>query len=43
VRYRIADGVMFADIDRPGTLPGEFVWRGRSYPLRRLHTRLRLE
>ena len=43
VRYRIADGVLWAEIDRPRTLPGEFVWRGRSHPLERPHTRLRLE
>jgi len=32
-----------ADIDRPRTLPGEFTWQGRSYPLRREHTTLRLD
>jgi len=43
VRYRIADDVLTADIDRPRTLPGEFTWQGRSYPLRREHTTLRLD
>ena len=43
VRYRVRDGVLTAEIDRPRDLPGEFRWRGRSYPLAHPHTRLRLE
>jgi alpha-L-rhamnosidase len=43
VRYRIANGVLTAEIERPRELPGEFTWRGHSYPLLREHTRLRLD
>jgi alpha-L-rhamnosidase len=43
VRYRIEDGTLHAEIDRPRALPGEFIWQGRSHPLRREHTTLRLE
>jgi hypothetical protein len=43
VRYRVENGVLSAEIERPRALPGEFVWKGRSYPLRRTHTSLRLE
>jgi alpha-L-rhamnosidase len=42
VRYRIANGVLTAEIHRPRALAGEFYWRGRSYPLDRPRTRLRL-
>jgi len=42
VSYRIARGKLTATIDRPEQLPGEFVWRGKSYPLTRTHTRLKL-
>jgi alpha-L-rhamnosidase len=42
VRYRIANGVLTAEIDRPRALAGEFYWHGRSYPLDRPRTRLRL-
>jgi alpha-L-rhamnosidase len=40
VRYRIERRKLIAEIDRPQGLPGEFVWRGKSYPLRAPHTRL---
>jgi hypothetical protein len=43
VRYRVANGVLNAQIDRPRDLPGEFTWQGRSYPLRDAHTTLRLD
>lgn len=33
VRYRVANGMLNADIDRPAALPGEFHWRGKVYPL----------
>jgi len=42
VRYRIAGGWLSADITRPTNLPGVFEWAGRSYPLTRTTTRLRL-
>jgi hypothetical protein len=42
VRYRIANGSLIAEIDRPAALPGEFVWKGKQYPLRQAHTRLKL-
>jgi alpha-L-rhamnosidase len=43
VRYRVADGVLTADIDRPVDLPGEFLWRGKQHPLTTAHTRLVLD
>ena len=42
VRYRVANGQLEAEIERPGALPGEFVWKGRVIPLERVHTRLKL-
>jgi alpha-L-rhamnosidase len=42
VRYRVANGRLAADITRPSTLPGEFVWLGKSYLLTRTRTRLEL-
>jgi alpha-L-rhamnosidase len=42
VRYRIADGFLSAEIERPHALPGEFEWHGRRYPLERPRTKLRL-
>jgi hypothetical protein len=43
VRYRIAGGRLSATITRPAALPGEFVWRGQSYPLPRPTTVLTLD
>jgi hypothetical protein len=40
VSYRVAGGRLTAVIERPADLPGEFVWRGRSYPLGKPRTRL---
>jgi len=40
VRYRVANGKLTAQIERPQDLPGEFVWQGNRYPLTRAHTRL---
>jgi alpha-L-rhamnosidase len=40
VSYRIAGGKLTAVIERPADLPGEFVWRGKSYALERTRTRL---
>ena len=42
VRYRIANGFLSAEIERPRALSGEFQWQGRSYPLDRPRTKLRL-
>ena len=33
VRYRVEGGKLTAQIDRPAALPGEFIWKGKSYPL----------
>jgi len=43
VSYRVAGGKLGALIERPAGLPGEFVWRGRSYPLDRERTELVLD
>jgi hypothetical protein len=40
VSYRVAGGKLTAVIDRPASLPGEFVWGGKSYPLDKPRTRL---
>ena len=40
VRYAIKDGQLTAEIDRPALLPGEFLWKEKSYPLTDTHTRL---
>ena len=42
VRYRIENGLLEAEIERPADLPGQFLWRGRSHPLSRPLTRLKL-
>jgi alpha-L-rhamnosidase len=42
VRYRTAGDALIADIERPASLPGEFIWRGQTHALTRTHTRLRL-
>jgi alpha-L-rhamnosidase len=42
VRYRVANGQLEAEIERPRDLPGEFVWNGRVIPLERVRTRLKL-
>ena len=42
VSYRVANGKLTADIRRPASLPGEFLWHGKSYPLREPKTRLQL-
>lgn len=43
VRYRLTGGKLSAQIDKPATLPGDFVWRGKSYPLEKSQTRLTLD
>ncbi len=42
VNYRIAGDKLIAVIERPAALPGEFSWRGKTYPLSRTRTRLEL-
>jgi hypothetical protein len=42
VRYRVADDTLIADIERPASLPGEFIWHGQRHPLTRTHTTLKL-
>jgi alpha-L-rhamnosidase len=42
VSYRVSQGRLSAEIQRPPGLPGEFVWQGRSYPLSHVVTRLEL-
>ena len=42
VRYRVENDQLRAEIERPGSLPGEFIWQGHSYPLRESRTRLTL-
>jgi len=43
VKYKIEDGKLTALIERPAGLPGEFVWKGKSYPLAETRTALVLE
>jgi alpha-L-rhamnosidase len=40
VRYRRSAGTLLAVIRRPAALPGEFIWRGKSYRLRGETTKL---
>jgi alpha-L-rhamnosidase len=42
VRYTVDDGIISAQIERPAKLPGDFIWRGKTYPLAGTRTRLRL-
>lgn len=42
VSYRIAGDRLVATIERPAALPGEFLWRGQSYPLTRNRTKFEL-
>ena len=39
VRYVIKGDSLTAEIDCPAALPGEFVWKGKSYPLTGAHSR----
>jgi len=39
VRYAINGDTMAAEIDRPAGLPGDFVWKGKHYPLTDTHSR----
>jgi len=43
VKYKVEGGKLSAVIDRPAALPGEFVWKGQTYPLTNVHTALSLE
>jgi alpha-L-rhamnosidase len=42
VHYEVADGQLQVDIEKPAGLEGEFVWRGRSYPIAGPHAGLRV-
>jgi len=42
VKYRVKKGRLAAEIRRPASLPGEFVWQGKSYPLEKPVTRLEI-
>jgi hypothetical protein len=42
VRYRLENGKLHAVVAKPSNLPGDFVWKGRSYPLQRTRTSLTL-
>jgi hypothetical protein len=43
VNYKVEGAKLKAIIDRPAALPGELVWKGKSYPLDKAHTELSLE
>src|ERR1051325_6439543 len=38
VKYKVEGGKLTADIERPKDLPGDFVWQGKSYPLKAAHS-----
>ncbi len=38
VRCKVEGNRLIADIDRPGNLPGDFIWRGKTYPLKAQHS-----
>lgn len=42
VRYTVKDGQLEAQIDRPDALPGDFIWKGKRYPLTQAHSRFTL-
>jgi alpha-L-rhamnosidase len=42
VRYRVANGTLEAVVERPVDLPGELVWRGKTYPLTKRRMTLEL-
>ncbi|MBL8279904.1 MAG: hypothetical protein JNL93_24775 [Pelomonas sp.] len=42
VRYRRSKGRLQVDIQSPEGLPGQFVWRGKTYPLQGERTRMSL-
>ncbi|WP_169802889.1 alpha-L-rhamnosidase-related protein [Sphingobium herbicidovorans] len=42
VRYRLSGGTLTAEITRPANLPGDFVWKGKRYPLTRVTTRVKV-
>ncbi len=39
VRYRVNGSSLTAEIERPAALPGEFVWKGKTYPLTEVRSR----
>jgi hypothetical protein len=42
VRYRLSGATLNAEITRPANLPGDFVWKGKRYPLTRVTTKLKV-
>jgi hypothetical protein len=42
VRYTVRDGMLEAVVDRPAALPGDFIWKGKRYPLTETHSRFEL-
>jgi hypothetical protein len=38
VLYKVKGGQLTAEIDRPGSLPGIFTWKGKDYPLTEVHS-----
>ena len=42
VRYTVRNGMLEAVVDRPAALPGEFIWKGKRYPLTETHSRFEL-
>jgi len=42
VRYAASGGKLEAVIDRPAGLPGDFIWKGKRYPLAAAHSRFEL-
>jgi hypothetical protein len=39
VRYRVNGSSLTTEIERPAALPGDFVWKGKSYPLTGVRSR----
>jgi hypothetical protein len=42
VRYKLENHKLAADVNRPASLPGTFVWRGKEYPLTTAHSHFAL-
>lgn len=42
VRYKVTGDSLSVEIDRPAALPGDFVWKGKIYPLTGIQSRFTL-
>lgn len=42
VRYKVTRDSLSVEIDRPAALPGDFVWKGKTYPLTSAQSRFTL-